>query len=71
MINPNSNKISPLSSKLIKVPINFVSSLFFGYFSYSTVKEVKIYSLFIAFIYRSLQTAILTYIIGYYDEYSY
>jgi hypothetical protein len=39
------------------------SSLFFGYFSYSTVKEVKTHNLIIAIIFRILQTAVLVYVI--------
>jgi hypothetical protein len=43
----------------------FGLSIFFSYFSYSTVREAKTHCFFVSVIYRSLQLAILTYIIGF------
>ena len=41
-----------------------IFALFKGYFSYSTVKEAKTYNLKISIIYRTLQFAIIFYILG-------
>jgi len=51
---------APILTKLKKI----AGSLFFGYFSYSTVKEVKTHNLVIAILFRILQTAVLVYVIG-------
>ncbi len=52
-------KIGPIS----KVTRCF-KFLFFGYFSYSTVKEVKINNFYIGCVFRIIQTVLLVYIIG-------
>lgn len=41
-----------------------LGSIFFGYFSYSTVKEVKTYNFLIAFVFRTLQLMVLAYVFG-------
>lgn len=48
------------SSSMIK---DFFTSLIFGYFSYSTVKEVKTHNLIIAILFRILQLSVLVYVI--------
>ncbi|RNA03742.1 P2X purinoceptor 4, partial [Brachionus plicatilis] len=55
-----------LASKKSKLYIvkKFFSSIFFGYFSYTTVREAKIHNFLIAFIFRILQLLIFIYIIG-------
>jgi hypothetical protein len=42
----------------------FFGSIFFGYFSYSTVREVQTHNFFIALIFRIMQVAVLVYVIG-------
>jgi hypothetical protein len=54
-------KITPISKVVQCFKFVFVS-----YFSYSTVKEVKINNFFIGFVFRIIQTILLVYIIGYY-----
>lgn len=50
-------------TKLVKTK-NFFSSIFFGYFSYSTTREFKAHSLYVAVIFRIIQLAIICYVIG-------
>jgi hypothetical protein len=59
------NKIYPIMSKPIIKIKDIALSIFFGYFSYSTVRLAKTHSICIAIFYRLLQASILTYIIGY------
>lgn len=42
----------------------YLSSLFFGYFSYSTTREFKADTFYVAFIFRILQLAIVLYVVG-------
>jgi hypothetical protein len=66
IVEKNSKVLAIGSLESIKVSFkDILLSMFFGYFSYSTVREAKIHSFFIAVVYRLLQAAILTYIIGY------
>ena len=51
-------------SKKPNVIKSFLGSIFFGYFSYFTVKEVKTYNFIIAVIFRILQIAVFVYVIG-------
>ena len=41
-----------------------ISHLFYGFFSYTSIRQVKIDSLTVAIIFRFFQIALLTYVIG-------
>lgn len=73
-INPNNSSIIQTNTTKIG-PISKINQLFkflfVGYFSYSTVKEVKINNYFIGFVFRLIQTVLIVYIIGYLFIYKY
>lgn len=58
---PNMITASPSIGEKLK---KFFSSVFFGYFSYSTVREVQTHNFLIALMFRIMQLAVLVYVIG-------